>query len=362
MTLFAKMPFLNKLMLIALAIAFFRGVSVPSLWGINYLIPSMLDGFYRRALGGSILYPLGDLRFNLYVLSAIQAFILLAMIREIASLVAKSQPHSKLVTTIFLLSPLGVFLFNNIGFIEQLLYLLTLIALRTSVPVGSAIMISTLWFHELAAFTVIPLYSTVRLMRHPRHFWSLVSLAGIQILSFLLIYLSFQTVPTERIIALVKKIKSVATYTIDPYYYKVFDHSFTGKRQNLYYHSAEYFEIICLGVIGLLTGSLLLRRIKATKPFLWYNLILPATIFLTCIMPLGLGFFAWDVDRWIYMSALSSGIILIHTSAHDILIRKTLLLSAWAIFAAGIVVHPINDANPIGIVAWTTAAVNAIGF
>lgn len=55
------LPFFS---IIALAYAFFSGINGADDWGMQYYRPSFFDGFYRRALIGTLLYPFGRLRFD----------------------------------------------------------------------------------------------------------------------------------------------------------------------------------------------------------------------------------------------------------------------------------------------------------
>ena len=68
--------------LLAYVLAFTNGFRMPNLWSINYFLPSMFEGFYRRSLLGTLLFPLGEWRFNYYTIASIQFTIFIARARR----------------------------------------------------------------------------------------------------------------------------------------------------------------------------------------------------------------------------------------------------------------------------------------
>jgi len=60
----------NAGLILGLAIALYVGFRLPSLWSVNYYIPSIFDGFWRRSLLGTLLYPAGADAFSASVSSA----------------------------------------------------------------------------------------------------------------------------------------------------------------------------------------------------------------------------------------------------------------------------------------------------
>ena len=69
----------NAGLILAPVIAFYVGFRVPNLWSVNYYIPSVFDGFWRRSLLGTLLYPFGALRFDYRFLASLQMLALLAL-------------------------------------------------------------------------------------------------------------------------------------------------------------------------------------------------------------------------------------------------------------------------------------------
>ncbi len=58
-------------LLLCLFIAFCRGFYMPTSWCTNYWLLNFFDGFYRRALLGTLLYPFGDLRLHYHFVAII---------------------------------------------------------------------------------------------------------------------------------------------------------------------------------------------------------------------------------------------------------------------------------------------------
>lgn len=59
-------------LLLCLSYAFCRGFYMPNIWSTNYWLINYFDGFGRRALLGTLIYPFGDLRLHYHFIAAIQ--------------------------------------------------------------------------------------------------------------------------------------------------------------------------------------------------------------------------------------------------------------------------------------------------
>src|SRR5262249_8126908 len=143
----------------SLATALYVGFRLPNLWSANYYIPSVFDGFWRRSLLGTLLSPFGELRFDYHFLAALQGLVLLALLALLIVHAWRSDLRIKLLTILFLVGPGGGYLFHEVGYVEQVLYLMLVAALALEnkwLSVG--LMELALFVHEMAAFTVIPLY------------------------------------------------------------------------------------------------------------------------------------------------------------------------------------------------------------
>src|SRR5262245_7372899 len=119
----------NAGLILGLAIALYVGFRAPGLWSVNYYIPSAFDGFWRRSLLGSLLYPLGTLRFDYRFVASVQALVLLSLVALLVVHAWRSDLRIKLLAILFLVGPAGGYLFHEVGYVEQLLYLMLVAAL-----------------------------------------------------------------------------------------------------------------------------------------------------------------------------------------------------------------------------------------
>src|SRR5215471_16671338 len=146
-------------LILSLVIALYVGFRLPSLWSVNYYIPSVFDGFWRRSLLGTLLWPLGALRFDYRFVASLQALALLALLAVLIVHAWRSDLRIKLLTILFLLAPTGGYLFHEVGYVEQVLYLMLVASLAfADKRLGLLLMALALLVHEMAAFTVIPLW------------------------------------------------------------------------------------------------------------------------------------------------------------------------------------------------------------
>ena len=149
----------NAGLILSLVTALYVGSRLPNLWSVNYYIPSVFDGFWRRSLLGTLLYPLGALRFDYRLLASVQALVLLILVALMIVHALRSDLRIKLLTILFLAGPTGGYLFHEIGYVEQVLYLMLVAALALEDKRLSLVLMAlALFVHELAAFTVIPLW------------------------------------------------------------------------------------------------------------------------------------------------------------------------------------------------------------
>ena len=150
---------LNAGVLLGLLVAVYVGFRMPNLWSLNYYIPSGFEGIWRRGLIGALLHPVGNLRFDYHFVAALQGAVLLAVVVLLVRHALRSDWRIKTLTILFLLAPTGGYLFHEVGYIEQLLYLVLLGALAFEDRRHTVLVLAvTLFIHEMAALTIIPLY------------------------------------------------------------------------------------------------------------------------------------------------------------------------------------------------------------
>jgi hypothetical protein len=314
----------NAGLILGLAIALYVGFRLPSLWSVNYYIPSVFDGFWRRSLLGTLLYPAGALRFDYRFLAGLQALMMLALLAALIVHAWRSDLRVKLLTLLFLLGPTGGYLFHEVGYVEQVLYLMLAAALAlTDKRLGLLLMALALFVHEMAAFTVIPLWLAALVVEGRVR---TAVLHGVLLLAvFAVIYLFFQTVDAAHIERLMRAIKDTAGYTPRADYYDVFRHRLTGPAPKNYFAGADWYR---------LATAFALAAVAATA-FRWKGAFTALCVLGACLAPLVMGFLGWDTSRFTFLSLAASFFVLVafrHAASKAVIGAAAALLLAFALF------------------------------
>jgi hypothetical protein len=274
---------------------------MPNLWSLNYYLPSMMEGFYRRSLAGSFLFFLGDLRFQYHVIASLQIAIFICLNIVIICAWTKQEPLSKWLLPLFLVSPAGGYFFHEIGYIEQLLYFLLFVAIIFRNPIfGTIVIAGSLLFHEIALFTTIPLYVGYLIInkRPKSEVWSVVLSS---LLLFGVLYIFFQTVNSVRLNSFIDVIRTSANYPVRLSYYEVFSNQFVGPRSQWYYSVREMWNSCLLIPLWAMSGYLFSQNKNRLNNRI--NFLLG---FVCASSPMLLGLFGWDCSRWMFLSIASS--------------------------------------------------------
>lgn len=288
---------LNFIIGISFVAAFIRGFRMPNLWTMNYFITNYFDGFYRRSLLGTFLYPFGDLRFNYHFIVGIEALIFILLCIVVLFVTYRANRNFKWLMILFLLAPTGGYLFHEIGYVDQLLFLVFLLAYRSkSTLISNGLLLASLFIHEMALFTIIPLYCASRVHQGVR--WqNVVKTAFICLAGFGLIALFLQTSLQANIDAFLDLARSKANYIVRYDYYEIFSNLLTGQRQKIYYRNENLIELILMLPMWVLCGlSFIKNGSDCSKKILWL------CGFMACFSPILLGIFAWDTHRWVFLS------------------------------------------------------------
>jgi len=285
--------------------AFVDGFRIPSAWSINYYLPSFFDGFYRRALPGTILSILGDLRFNYYTIAIIQLFTLLSLLLCIYYFFQKNI-LMLIIISLYLVSPAGAYLFHNVGYIDQLIYLVLFISIATFKKhkiFSIGLFSSSMFIHEMALFVTLPIYFTYIYISTDNLKKSFMYVLP-SLVFFFLIYMFFQTVPVDKINALKEEISKLGNYRVRNDFYTTFEYIFTGTRNRINYNFNHLNQIFLISTVASLT-SLIIYKLNNKQT------ILPLLVFLTGLAPLALGFFGWDIYRWFFLSISSLTVVFV---------------------------------------------------
>lgn len=157
---------------LALATAAYTGFRLPGAWVATLDTVSVTDGFHRRFLVGTLLNPLAVATGYDYWVFAVAGFAVLAALLVVLTVafVRARQESRRVVIIAWLLLPTGGFFFHEVGYYEQVLYLLlsgALWLLPRRPAVATVLMTAAVLAHELALLTVLPIFVMVLLRRFP---------------------------------------------------------------------------------------------------------------------------------------------------------------------------------------------------
>jgi hypothetical protein len=294
---------------------------MPNLWSVNYYLPGFFDGFYRRSLVGTLLSVLGTYKYNYYVIAGIQFSILAALLVWIYTIFRKNS-LTMLIITAYFTSACGGFLFHEVGYIDQLLYLTLFIsmAIYDRHKLSSILLFSSSMFmHELALFVTVPLFFSFVYIRSERLKESFLSILP-AIFFFVLIYLFFQTVPVDKIHLFTDKIQTYANYAYRYDYYGVFVNAFTGERNRFHYDLNSIIPLILLTMMNVVISITVYKLTRRS--------FVALLIAISGFSPLLLGLFGYDLNRWFFLSFSSLTIafilVILHyrVTFHDITSQK----------------------------------------
>ncbi len=163
---------LTALFALALLLAAYRGFRMPGDWAATLEAVSATDGFHRRFLVGTLLHPLAVATGYAYWVFAAAALAVLAVLLAVlaAAFFRARHPGHRLVVVGWLLLPSGGFFFHEVGYFDQVLYLLLFAALwqlPRRPAVASGLMTAAVLVHEITALTVLPVFAVVLVRRFP---------------------------------------------------------------------------------------------------------------------------------------------------------------------------------------------------
>jgi len=154
---------LRILILVGVVLAGYVGFRLPNLWATTLYNISVQDGGFRRSLLGTVLAPLWSFFDYSYWAFASVAFVILAgLLIVIVAVGWKAKNNGqRIVALVWLFAPTGAYLFHEIGYLDQLLYLLLFLSVWLWSKSNSLIAIIpvalSVFVHESAMVTTVPL-------------------------------------------------------------------------------------------------------------------------------------------------------------------------------------------------------------
>jgi hypothetical protein len=292
--------------LVLVLLAFYRGFRAPSMWSINYYQISWADGFLRRGLLGMFLLPLGCERFDPHVVWALQYSVLAAALVLLFRL-GRNSVAAALALCVFMVSDAGTLFFNEVGYPDQILMLLTVgccaLLARERAWAAALLLAVAALIHEMALFTVLPvvmvLWLRLPLDRRPA-LWKLL-------LPMAVVLAALPLFSTSIPFAVLKRYDDLSIACGHPigrrdfllYYAEPF-----GQEFQFYYHASELIRVVLPLVAALalwiLSGAAFPYASRSER---WAAL-------LACCCPLLLGYLGTDKNRWIMLVLVQALLLL----------------------------------------------------
>jgi hypothetical protein len=155
----------------AVIVAAYTGFRLPNDWTATLDAVSITEGFHRRFLLGSILHPIAVATGYNYWVFATKSYLVLAALLAVATvaMLRARLTSQRLLLIGWLLLPTGGYLFHEVGYYDQVLYLLlfgALWALHRNRPIiASLLMTIGVLVHEITVLTVLPIFAMAALRR-----------------------------------------------------------------------------------------------------------------------------------------------------------------------------------------------------
>jgi hypothetical protein len=154
---------LRALTIVGAVFAAYTGFRLPSLWATTLYNISFEDSGLRRSLMGTVLAPIWAFFGYSYWVFATVAFLILVatlIVIVINSWRAKNNGQ-RMVALVWLFAPTGAYLFHEVGYLDQLIYLLLFLSVWLWVKTNPFIAITpvalSIFVHESALVATVPL-------------------------------------------------------------------------------------------------------------------------------------------------------------------------------------------------------------
>ena len=293
--------------------AFARGFYPPNIWSSNYWLINYFDGFHRRALLGSFLYPFGDLRLNYWFVASIQIVVSAALLVLVLAKLRTLQKQQNymyvyLAVCLFCLSTYGAFFFGSVGYVEHVMYLLIFLSFQAKGQVSRVLLaVATVLVHEMSIFTCLPLWFAIEYTYFGR---KKTAVAGAILGSgvFACIYFFFQTASVEAIVRY-KQFIAMALYNARlDYVTDVFQEGFTGAgfRWSSHYGGVPEFAdgsgILCIALLA----ATIIAALSLAKSIGKLNALIA---FAATLSPWVMGFFGADINRWMFLACVNAAVM-----------------------------------------------------
>jgi hypothetical protein len=219
------------------------------------------------------------------------------LIADISLLVYFSSKYRlELIAIIFFLSSAGGYLFNEIGYPEQMIWIVAFLAVlameKQRQYIASCLLLISVLIHETSFFITLPIVFSYLIIRK-NTFSTYIKVFAPSVTVFILLFVFFQTTPENTLTSYAKTIADCKyTNTKLSDYLQIYQPIPNGEGLTFDYRINQLHILFMIIIISILLGRLYQKELSLS----W---IKGCLLTLCCLTPLLLGFYAWDTDRWI---------------------------------------------------------------
>ena len=292
----------------------YAGFRSPGIWPIMGILASLQDGFLRRTGVGTLLHLLPvHLRLDYHLLAALHYMVLGVLLLVVLRLTLV-RISSAATLAIFFLSGSGSFLFHEVGYLEQWVFLLFLCALWTfhkSRIISALLMAYAVLCHELTLVFTLPLYVLYALHHRARLPRLALLVAPALALATLLFAARAPTMSLEM--TFLKGILNNANFTPRFDYLELLQRNYELKVAACTHFLARdrgaLLLIVLFSLIQFLRHRAALRSVPAGR-----RRLISLCAATCCVAPLLLGFIATDGERWQLLASVNCAVVSVLSS------------------------------------------------
>ena len=303
-------------LIFAIFVAGYVGFRLPSLYSMTLYNIGIADGAWRRGIFATVLSPLWQATGYRYGVMALVAVGILALVLLTAIAVTwrARWDAQRLLVIAWFLSPAGAYLFHEIGYLDQFIYLLFFLAAyligRAPFVISVLIMTLSVLVHEITLFTTLPLFVLVALLRgvQARNF----ALLSLPVLAGLLLYFA-PSMSEEQVGATGARLQEVLPFEIRWDAVALFGRSLSETwAMEFYSPSRGFITVLPLLLVTTLATAVvvfrLARRLDIAELPAQMHLAQAVAIGATAV-PFFLVFLGWDFYRWAFLGLANFGIV-----------------------------------------------------
>jgi len=299
---------------VAITVAAYIGFRLPSLYAVTLYNITLEDGAWRRGLLGTVLAPLFSLFNYQYWAMAIVAVAFLVCLLVITFIVAwrSRWDAQRLLLVLWFLSPAGGFFFHEVGYADQLVYLMFIMSAmfvtQSKLGLASVTLSISVLIHEITLFTTLPLIILLASLR---------SVAPIRFLWFTppvlvgLVLAATPQMPTNRNEELLDSLSQRLAFEVRPDAVTLFARNLSETWELGFYSPiAGLTKVLPLMLVSSVATVGLLFLLRNQMPLGRMRLVVLVALAST-VSPYALVFFGWDFDRWMFLGLINFLIVVV---------------------------------------------------